>query len=145
MRLQETGERGDPRDAARTDYVLGGEQKSLHRLRGGTQGTGRRARSPLPTPDTTAACSLPSQFAWARNLRSGEPVEIRLSGTRRSADVQVSTDEAGVVEYLGVMARDNRQFAKFNEIGFDEHGVPSPGDLHLAWAAGTRVVALTQR
>jgi len=86
-----------------------------------------------------------TQFAWVRNLRTGEPVDIRLAGKRRSADVQVVADEAGVVELLAFMARDNRQFAKFNKIGFDQRGNPSSNDLHLAWAAGGRVVVLTPR
>ena len=86
-----------------------------------------------------------SQFAWARNLRTGEPVQIRLVGTLRSADVQVLTDEAGVVEHLALMARDNHQFAKFNKIGFDRRSDPRPDDLHLAWAAGTRVAVLRPR
>jgi deazaflavin-dependent oxidoreductase (nitroreductase family) len=88
---------------------------------------------------------IASQFAWVRNLRSGEPVEIRLGGRRRSADVQVLSDAAGVVEHLGLMARDNHQFAKFNKIAFDGLGNPRPEDLHLAWAAGTRVALLTPR
>lgn len=86
-----------------------------------------------------------TQFAWARNLRTGEPVHIRLTGQRRSADVQVVTDETGVVEHFAMMARENHQFAKFNRIGLDQRGDPRPDDLHLAWAAGARVVILTSR
>ena len=83
-----------------------------------------------------------SSFPWVRNLRTGEAVQIRLLGKRRTAAVQVLTDEAGVVEHLAIMARDNHQFARFNKIGFDQQGEPRPGDLHLAWAAGTRVAIL---
>ena len=82
-------------------------------------------------------------FAWGRNLYTGEPVYIRFKGKRRPADVQVLIDEAGVVEHYAVMARDNHNFAKFNKIGFDQAGNPSPTDLHLAWAAGARVFRLT--
>ena len=84
-------------------------------------------------------------FAWGRNLRTGEPVDIRLKGRRRPADVQVISDETGVVEHYAVMARDNHSFAKFNRIGFDQAGNPSPADLRLAWAAGARVFRLTPR
>ena len=84
-------------------------------------------------------------FAWGRNLRTGEPVDIRLKGKRRTADVEVFSDEAGVVEHYAVMARDNHNFAKFNKIGLDQTGDPSPADLHLAWAAGARVIRLTPR
>jgi hypothetical protein len=84
-------------------------------------------------------------FAWGRNLRSGEPVDIRLKGKRRRADVGVFSDETGVVEHYAIMARDNHNFAKFNKIGLDEAGDPSQADLHLAWAAGARVIRLTPR
>jgi deazaflavin-dependent oxidoreductase (nitroreductase family) len=82
-------------------------------------------------------------FAWGRNLRTGEPIEIRFKGKRRPADVEVLSDEAGVERYYAIMARDNRNFAKFNKIGLDQAGNPSPDDLHLAWAAGARVIRLT--
>jgi hypothetical protein len=78
-------------------------------------------------------------FGWGRNLRTGEAVDIRLKGKRRRADVAVVTDEGGVVEDYAVMARDNRQSAKFNKISVDQASEPKPADLHLAWAAGARV------
>jgi deazaflavin-dependent oxidoreductase (nitroreductase family) len=84
-------------------------------------------------------------FAWGRNLRTGQSVDIRLKGKRRAADVEVFSDEARVVEQYAVMARDNQNFAKFNKIGLDQAGEPSPADLHLAWAAGARVIRLTPR
>ena len=86
-----------------------------------------------------------TQFSWMRNLQTGEPVQIRLLGKRRTADVQVLTDETGVVEHFAVIARDNHQFAKLNKIGFDERGDPCADDLHLAWAAGARVALLAPR
>ena len=43
------------------------------------------------------------------------------------------------------MARDNHNFAKFNKVGLDQTGDPSPTDLHLAWAAGARVIRVTPR
>lgn len=84
-------------------------------------------------------------FAWGRNVRTGEPVTILLAGRRRPADVTVITDEPGVTEAYATMARDNRQFAGFNQIGVDEHGEPDPSDLHLAWAGGARAFRLTPR
>ncbi|HEY0814023.1 MAG TPA: hypothetical protein VGE11_12150 [Pseudonocardia sp.] len=84
-------------------------------------------------------------FAWARNLRTGEPVEIRLKGRRRTADVTVVTDEAGVVADYAVIARGNKQFAGFNNISLDDSGEPDTADLHRSWATGARVLRLTPR
>lgn len=105
--------------------------------------SGRHYAVPVAYTRHQVGLLVGSQFAWARNLRSGEPVQIRLAGKRRPADVRVLTDETGVVEHLAMMARDNHQFAKFNRIGFDQSGNPVPEDLHLAWTAGARVAVLT--
>jgi deazaflavin-dependent oxidoreductase (nitroreductase family) len=105
--------------------------------------SGRRYAVPVAYTRLDGSLLVGSQFAWARNLRSGEPVDIRLAGRRRRADVRVVTDEAGVVEHLALMAKDNHQFAKLNGIGFDQRGEPDPEDLHLAWTAGARVALLT--
>jgi hypothetical protein len=107
--------------------------------------SGRRYAIPVAyTPVTDGdALLIGSPFPWVRNLRTGEPVEIRLRGRRRTADVQVFTGEADVVAMYGVMCRDNRQFAKFNHVGYDAAGAPDPSDLHAAWAAGARAVRLT--
>jgi hypothetical protein len=72
-------------------------------------------------------------------------VDIRLKGRRRTADVTIFTDEAGVTEHYAVMARDNHAFANFNKIGLDQDGNPDPADLHLAWAAGARAFRLSPR
>jgi deazaflavin-dependent oxidoreductase (nitroreductase family) len=107
--------------------------------------SGRRYRVPVAYTRHDGSLLVASQFGWIRNLRSGSPVQIRLAGKKRLADVQLLSDEAGVVEYLARMATDNHQFAKFNAIGLDHDGNPVPEDLHLAWAAGGRVAILTPR
>ena len=84
-------------------------------------------------------------FRWARNLRTGEPVQVQYLGRRRTADVRVHTDEEAVVADYTVIARANRNFARFNKIGFDAQGNPDPADLHRAWRAGARVLRLTVR
>jgi deazaflavin-dependent oxidoreductase (nitroreductase family) len=105
--------------------------------------SGRHYTIPVAYTRHDGSLLIGTPFGWGRNLRTGEPVDIRLKGKRSPAGVQVLTDEAGVVELYGVMARDNHSFAKFNNIGFDPDGTPDRADLHLAWAAGARAIRLT--
>lgn len=107
--------------------------------------SGRRYAVPVAYTRRDGCLLVASQFAWIRNLRSGEPVQIRLAGKRRPADVKVLADEAEVVEHLAAMARDNHQFAKFNRIRLDPGGDPVPADLHLSWAGGARGAVLAPR
>ena len=82
-------------------------------------------------------------FGWGRNLRTGEPVTIRLKGRVRQADVRVLSDETEVVDAYGTMARDNKTFANFNKIRLDASSNPNPDDLHAVWRAGARAFRLT--
>ncbi len=107
--------------------------------------SGRRYPVPVAYTRHEGDLLVGTPFGWGRNLRTGEPVAIRLKGRRRLADVRVLTEEHDVVDAYAVMARDNHGFAKFNRIGFDPAGNPVPGDLHLAWAAGARAFRLTPR
>jgi deazaflavin-dependent oxidoreductase (nitroreductase family) len=107
--------------------------------------SGRRYAIPVAYLRHDGELLFGTPFGWSRNLRSGEPVDIRLKGRRRQADVVVVSDEEGVVELYAVMARQNRHFADFNRIGLDADGRPSAEDLHLAWAAGARAFRLTPR
>jgi deazaflavin-dependent oxidoreductase (nitroreductase family) len=107
--------------------------------------SGRRYTVPVAYTRDDGALLIGTPFGWGRNLRTGVPVDIRLKGQRRAADVEVATDRAGVVAMYAEMARDNHQFAKFNNIVVDQAGEPNPTDLHLAWAAGARAIRLTPR
>ncbi len=107
--------------------------------------SGRRYTVPVAYTRQDGILLIGTPFAWGRNLRTGEPVDIRLKGQRRRADVQVFTDEAGVTEHYAAMARDNHNFARFNKIGLDQDGSPDPSDLRLAWTAGARAIRLTLR
>lgn len=107
--------------------------------------SGRRYSIPVAYTRQDGALLVGTPFGWGRNLRTGEPVEIRLKGKRRPADVEVFADQAGVIELYAAMARDNHNFAKFNKIGFDPAGNPNAEDLQLAWAAGARAFRLTPR
>lgn len=107
--------------------------------------SGRRYVLPVAYTRHEGDLLIGTPFGWGRNLRTGEPVTIRFKGRRRLADVLVLADEREVVDAYAVMARDNRAFAKFNDIGFDPAGNPVPADLRLAWAAGARAFRLTPR
>jgi deazaflavin-dependent oxidoreductase (nitroreductase family) len=107
--------------------------------------SGRRYAVPVAYTRHEQALLIGTPFGWGRNLRTGQPVPIRLKGRRRLADVRVLTEEHDVAGAYGIMARDNHAFAKFNNIGFDPAGNPDPDDLHLTWAAGARAFRLTPR
>jgi hypothetical protein len=107
--------------------------------------TGRRYSVPVAYTRDGDGMLIGTPFGWGRNLRSGDPIDVRYKGRRRAADVVVWTDEPGVVAAYARMAGDNHNFAKFNKIGFDAAGNPDPNDLHLAWADGARAARLTLR
>jgi deazaflavin-dependent oxidoreductase (nitroreductase family) len=107
--------------------------------------SGRRYNLPVAYTRHEGDLLIGTPFGWGRNLRTGEPVEVRLKGRLRQADVRVYKDEADVTSAYAAMCRDNRQFAKFNKVGFDADGNPEPGDLHLAWMAGALAFRLTPR
>ena len=105
----------------------------------------KRYTVPVAYTRHEGALLFATEFRWARNLRTGEPVDVRYRGRRRTADVTVTTDEAGVIADYGTLARDNHQFARFNRIAFDAAGEPDPDDLRRCWAAGGRSIRLTPR
>lgn len=107
--------------------------------------SGRHYAAPVAYTRHNGSLLVGSQFAWIRNLHTGEHIHIRLAGKDRLAEVRILTDEVAVVEHLAMMARDNHQFARFNRIALDSGGNPLPQDLHLAWASGARIAVLTPR
>lgn len=107
--------------------------------------SGRRYTIPVAYTKDKGDLLIGTPFGWGRNLRTGEPLEIRLKGRRRQADVTVYRDEADVVGAYATMCKENKAFANFNKIGFDANGNPDPEELHLAWMAGARAFRLTPR
>jgi hypothetical protein len=105
--------------------------------------TGRRLAVPVAYTCHDGGLLVGTPFRWGRNLRTGEPIEIRLQGKRRTAAVEVITNEAGVVDGYAVICRDNHQFARFNKIRIDDAGEPNRDDLYLAWRAGSRVFRIS--
>jgi hypothetical protein len=107
--------------------------------------SGKRYTIPVAYTQYDGDLLIGTPFGWGRNLRTGEPVDILLKGRRVPADVTAFTDEASVAEYYGIMASDNKQFAKFNKIALDESGTPNAADLHAAWVGGARAFRLSPR
>jgi deazaflavin-dependent oxidoreductase (nitroreductase family) len=107
--------------------------------------SGKRYTVPVAYTRHGGELLIGTPFGWARNLRTGETLDVRYRGRRRPAGVRVLTGEADVVRDYAVIARANHSFAKFNKIGFDQVGNPRPADLHRAWQSGARVIRLTVR
>jgi hypothetical protein len=107
--------------------------------------SGRRMVVPVAYSRHDGGLLFGTPFAWGRNLRTGETIEVRFKGRRRRADVVAFTAEEDVVARYAIMSKENRSFASFNRIGFDANGEPDQEDLHLAWAAGARAFQLTLR
>jgi deazaflavin-dependent oxidoreductase (nitroreductase family) len=133
------------RTLLRTPGVSSGIGKRLLLVNVTGRKTGKKYSVPVAYTRNEGALLVGTPFAWARNMRTGEPVEVVLQGKRRQADVQVISDEDGVVAAYDVICRDNRQFAKFNNIGRGPDGTPNADDLHAAFASGARAYRLSPR
>jgi hypothetical protein len=105
--------------------------------------SGRRFTIPVAYTRQGEDLLIGTPFGWGRNLRTGEPLEIRLKGKRRLADVEAFTDEPGVTRMYAIMCKDNKAFAGFNKVGIGPDGEPRPEDLHAAWVNGARAFRLT--
>jgi len=133
------------RGLLRTPLISHGIGKRLITVYAVGRTSGKRYAVPVAYTRHDGVLLVGTPFRWARNLRTGEPVDVRYMGRRRTADVVVLTDEAAVVADYAVIARDNHSFARFNGIGLLPDGNPDPADLRQAWQAGARVLRLTLR
>ena len=133
------------RGALRTPGIARGIGQGMILLTVVGRKTGKRYSVPTAYTNHEGSLLIGTQFGWGRNFRTGEPVEVRYKGRRRTADVQVITDEEGVVKYYGIICRENASFASFHNIGFDAGGEPKQDDLRETWKAGSRVFRLTLR
>ncbi|MGO4613214.1 hypothetical protein AB4305_21360 [Nocardia sp. 2YAB30] len=84
-----------------------------------------------------------AQHPWVKNLLAGAPVQASFGGRPRTFDPVVHTAEADVLRLFEIIARDNRQNAKFNGIGRAADGSPSKADIYQTWQLGGVVVELT--
>ncbi|GEM34163.1 hypothetical protein NN3_51700 [Nocardia neocaledoniensis NBRC 108232] len=82
---------------------------------------------------------------WVKNLRGGAEVRLTRGGAPETFTATVHSDEQSVLELYAVIARDNKQNAKFNGIGYTADGEPSKADIYQTWQQGGVVVELTPR
>ena len=79
---------------------------------------------------------------WVRNLTPGTALTAtRGRGPERFEPV-VHTDEASVLRLFEIIARDNRNNAGYNGIGFDAAGEPNKADIYQTWQQGGMVIEL---
>ena len=105
--------------------------------------SGKRYSIPIAYMAHDGKVLIGTQFGWVRNLRTGDPIQVRYKGRLRSADVEVVEDENRVAELYTLMCRDNRAFAKFHAIGFDSAGEPEADAVQAAVRQGARAILLT--
>jgi len=107
--------------------------------------SGTRYTVPVAYVPHDGALLVGTSARWGRNLRTGEPLEVRLRGRRRTVDVEVLTSQPDVVAAYAVMCRENRTFASLNDVRRGEDGTPVAEDLDQAWARGSRAYRLVPR
>lgn len=107
--------------------------------------TGKRYTVPVAYTTHEGKFLIGTGFGWAKNLRTGEPVDVRYKGKRITCDVEAFTGEEDVTRLYAVICRGNKNFAGFNQIGSGADGEPDPGDLRAAWLGGARAFLLTPR
>lgn len=105
--------------------------------------SGRRFEVPVAYTRQGTDLLVGTPFAWGRNLRTGDQLNIVLMGEQRQASVVAYTGHDDVVEAYGAMCRDNKAFANFNKVSIDKQGNPDPGDLEAAYRAGARAFRLS--
>ena len=105
--------------------------------------SGKRYAIPIAYMEHDGKVLIGTQFGWIRNLRTGDPIQVRYKGRLRSADVEVVQDPERVAELYTSMCRYNHAFAKFHNIGFDGAGEPDADAVREAVRLGARALLLT--
>ncbi|MFE3188101.1 nitroreductase family deazaflavin-dependent oxidoreductase [Nocardia sp. NPDC059240] len=80
---------------------------------------------------------------WVSNIRKGTPIAVSFGGPKHTADAEVLTDAESVVRLSEVIARDNKQWAKFNGMSIDAQGNPNLADAYQSWQQGCVIIRLT--
>ena len=134
---------GFTRAALSTPGVAKGIGRKLILLYVFGRNSGKRYAIPIAYMEHGGKVLIGTQFGWVRNLRTGDPIQVRYKGRLRSADVEVVEDDEQVAELYTLMCRDNHAFAKFHNIGFDSAGEPDAEAVRDAVRLGARAILLT--
>lgn len=126
-----------------TPGIANGIGKSLVTLYVVGRKSGKRYTIPVAYTAYEGTLLIGTPFGWGKNLSTGQSLEVRYKGRRRTAQVEAFVDESGVVTLYDVMCRANRHFADFNKIRVDQDGTPDAQDLRAAWQSGARAFKLT--
>ncbi|WP_250002844.1 hypothetical protein [Actinoplanes sp. M2I2] len=133
------------RGLLRTPVLARGIGRSLITLYVIGRRSGKRYSIPVAYVRHDGTLLIGTPFAWARNLRTGDQLEVCHLGKIKTAGVRVHAAEDEVVADYAVLARANHSFARFNKIGLDAGGNPNVDDLNRAWRNGARAIRLTLR
>ncbi|MEU1205171.1 nitroreductase/quinone reductase family protein [Nocardia sp. NPDC005825] len=86
-----------------------------------------------------------AKHPWVSNIRKDVPLEVSFGGPKHTADAEVLADEDTVIRLSEAIARHNKQWAKFNGIGFDADGTPNRADAYQSWRQGCVIIRLRVR
>ena len=103
--------------------------------------TGRKTGHSYTTPVSYArdgnTVTAFTHAAWARNLRGGAPVTLRLAGRDYAGQAEAIDDRATVVKGLSEFLRRVPRDARFYGVTLDSQKQPNPQDVERASATVT--------
>src|SRR5579862_5727630 len=94
--------------------------------------TGRQYRQPVSYVRDGDTLLTPGGGRWTRNLETGRPVSLRLSGKDHPAIPTIIDDLEEVQRHLTVIVTANPAAKKFMPIALDEQGRPDRDTLMIA-------------
>ena len=107
--------------------------------------SGKKYAIPIAYMEHDGKILTGTQFGWAKNLRTGQDLQVRYKGKLRTAEVEVVEDEDRVIELYGLLCKRNHNFAGFHNIAVDAAGEPDPEGLRQAYGHGAKAILLTPK
>ncbi len=104
--------------------------------------TGTRYAVPTAYTDHAGQVLLASAGSWVRNLRGGEPVELRHHGRRIRATAEIATDRDRAYQIALALLPPNPILRNFCKVGLDAAGRPKQDEFDAARTRGVEFIAL---